>query len=80
VNVRRTGTIVNVVDDFSPPPSQPDPVAVVPGTAFGAGGEGHIRCSYATALPKLEEALERMERFVQTLPGVVPTVATGVAG
>jgi aminotransferase len=55
-------------------------VAVVPGTAFGAGGEGHIRCSYATALPKLEEALERMERFVQTLPGVVPTVATGVAG
>ena len=55
-------------------------VAVVPGTAFGAGGEGHIRCSYATALSKLEEALERMERFVQTLPGVVPTVATGVAG
>ncbi len=55
-------------------------VAVVPGTAFGAGGEGHIRCSYATALPKLEEALDRMEGFVRSLPGFVPAAATGVAG
>jgi aminotransferase len=40
-------------------------VAVVPGSVFGAPGEGHIRCSYATALPLLEEALERMGRFLQ---------------
>ncbi len=40
-------------------------VAVVPGTAFGAGGEGHIRCSYATSLEKIEEALKRIARFVQ---------------
>jgi aminotransferase len=39
-------------------------VAVVPGSVFGAPGEGHIRCSYATALPLLEEALERMARFL----------------
>jgi aminotransferase len=39
-------------------------VAVVPGNAFGACGEGHIRCSYAASLPELEEALTRMERFV----------------
>ncbi|HEY2204258.1 MAG TPA: aminotransferase class I/II-fold pyridoxal phosphate-dependent enzyme [Pseudonocardia sp.] len=39
-------------------------VAVVPGNVFGAPGEGHIRCSYATALPLLEEALERMSRFL----------------
>jgi aminotransferase len=39
-------------------------VAVVPGNVFGAPGEGHIRCSYATALPLLEEALERMGRFL----------------
>lgn len=42
-------------------------VAVVPGNVFGPSGEGHIRCSYATALPQLEEALVRMDRFVRTL-------------
>ncbi len=42
-------------------------VAVVPGHVFGSSGEGHIRCSYATALPLLEEALERMARFLRTL-------------
>ncbi len=39
-------------------------VAVVPGSAFGPGGEGFVRCSYATAYDKIEEALRRMERFV----------------
>ncbi len=40
-------------------------VAVVPGTAFGECGEGHIRCSYASSLEDLREALNRMERFVK---------------
>ena len=40
-------------------------VAVVPGNAFGAGGEGFVRCSYATAYDKLEEALVRMDRFMR---------------
>ena len=40
-------------------------VAVVPGTAFGPGGEGFVRCSYATAYEKIEEALRRIERFTQ---------------
>jgi len=39
-------------------------VAVVPGSAFGAGGEGFVRCSYATAYHKIEQALERIYRFV----------------
>jgi len=39
-------------------------VAVVPGNAFGAGGDGHIRCSYATAIDKIEIALARMRSFV----------------
>jgi len=39
-------------------------VAVVPGTAFGKGGEGFVRCSYATAYEKIEEALLRMEKFM----------------
>jgi len=42
-------------------------VAVVPGDVFGASGEGHVRCCYATALPQLEEALTRMGRFVGKL-------------
>lgn len=42
-------------------------VACVPGTAFGASGEGHIRCSYATSLENLTEALKRIEAFVNGL-------------
>ena len=40
-------------------------VAVVPGNSFGAGGEGFVRCSYATAYDKIEEALLRLERFMR---------------
>ncbi|WP_018333681.1 aminotransferase class I/II-fold pyridoxal phosphate-dependent enzyme [Actinomycetospora chiangmaiensis] len=39
-------------------------VAVVPGNVFGPSGEGHVRCSYATALSQLEQALERIARFI----------------
>ncbi len=40
-------------------------VAVVPGTAFGASGEGYIRISYASSFENLREALNRMEVFVK---------------
>ena len=40
-------------------------VAVVPGPAFGQGGEGYVRICYATAQEQIEEALERMEHFVR---------------
>lgn len=39
-------------------------VAVVPGNAFGPSGEGHIRCCYAAAQEDIEEALERIRRFL----------------
>ena len=39
-------------------------VAVVPGSVFGAGGEGHLRLSYATGMEELKEAMARLERFV----------------
>ena len=39
-------------------------VAVVPGNVFGESGEGFIRCCYAASIEDLEEALERMGRFV----------------
>lgn len=39
-------------------------VALVPGTAFGAGGANHVRCSYATSIDKIEIALARIKCFV----------------
>lgn len=42
-------------------------VAVVPGTVFGAGGEGFIRCCYATDISKLKIALERIGQIVTAL-------------
>jgi aminotransferase len=58
---------VSGMDDeaFSQKLLEEERVAVVPGSAFGAGGEGFVRCSYATAYDKIEEALRRMERFMQ---------------
>ncbi len=40
-------------------------VAVVPGSVFGLGGEGHVRCSYASSMESLEEAIKRIGRFMQ---------------
>jgi aminotransferase len=42
-------------------------VACVPGSAFGACGEGYLRCSYATAMDQIEIAMERMAEFVKGL-------------
>ncbi len=39
-------------------------VAVVPGTAFGACGEGFVRCAYATGLDNIKEAISRLRRFI----------------
>lgn len=44
---------------------QDEKVACVPGSAFGACGEGFVRCCFATSLPQIEQAMERMARFVQ---------------
>ena len=40
-------------------------VAVIPGSAFGASGKGHVRICYATSEEKLREALVRISRFVE---------------
>jgi aminotransferase len=44
-------------------------VAAVPGSVFGLGGEGFIRCSYATSVQQLNEALERIGNFVKKQNG-----------
>lgn len=42
-------------------------VAIIPGSAFGQGGEGYARMCYASSLENIEEALRRLERFIKTL-------------
>ena len=43
-------------------------VAAVPGTAFGPCGEGYVRCSYATSMDDIKEAMARMARFLERHP------------
>jgi aminotransferase len=50
--------------DFAEELLEEQSVAAVPGSAFGAAGEGHLRVSYATGLGELKEAMARIERFV----------------
>jgi aminotransferase len=51
-------------DAFAEDLLEAESVAMVPGGAFGAGGDGHLRASYATGLDELREAMDRLERFV----------------
>jgi len=60
--IEKTGM---TADAFATALLQEERVAVVPGEAFGPSGTGFIRCSYATAYEKLEEALRRIERFLR---------------
>ena len=61
-SIRRTG--MNS-EEFAERLLAEEKVAVVPGSAFGACGEGYVRCSYATSLANIEEALRRIKRFVR---------------
>ena len=42
-------------------------IAVVPGSVFGLGGEGHIRCCYATSIDKIKIALDKIKEFVEEI-------------
>lgn len=54
-------------EEFATRLLQQEKVAVVPGTAFGASGEGFVRISYAYSIEDLKEALERVEHFIARL-------------
>lgn len=41
-------------------------VAVVPGNVFGESGEGYVRCSYATSMQQLQEAMKRIRHFLES--------------
>ena len=51
-------------EDFAQGLLQEERVAVIPGSAFGPSGEGHVRACYATSYDQLEDALDRIGRFV----------------
>ncbi len=59
-SVARTGL---TSEEFATRLLAEEQVAVVPGTAFGECGEGFVRCSYATSMALLEEAMKRMAAF-----------------
>ena len=52
-------------EEFAEKLLEAEHVALVPGSAFGDCGEGHVRCSYATSVDKISEALARIENFVR---------------
>lgn len=54
-------------DEFAHRLLEKEHIAVVPGTAFGLGGEGFVRCSYASSLKNINEALNRIEHFINSL-------------
>jgi len=60
-NIRKCGLSSK---DFAYKLLEEEKVAVVPGTAFGSNCEGYVRCSYATAMDDIKEAMVRINRFV----------------
>ena len=60
-SIKKTGL---TSEEFAEKLLKEEKVVVVPGTAFGQCGEGHIRCCYATAMSEIEEALSRIKRFL----------------
>ncbi|UFT99214.1 aminotransferase [Radiobacillus kanasensis] len=63
-SIQKTGL---TSEEFAEELLQQQKVAVVPGNVFGRSGEGYIRCSYATSLKQLDEAMKRIRAFLKTL-------------
>jgi aminotransferase len=72
VDVRGTGLLSR---EFALQLLEEEKVAVVPGDAFGPGGEGFVRCSYATSLERLEAAADRIEKFTARRSAGRPAMA-----
>ena len=61
-NIRGTGLSSNQAADLI---LEKGGVALLPGSAFGAHGEGYLRLSYATSLENIERGLEAIQRVLQ---------------
>lgn len=65
-SIEKTGLSSN---EFANRLLEEEKVAVIPGNAFGACGEGFLRCSYAYSIEDIMKCMEKMERFVKRLIG-----------
>jgi aminotransferase len=72
VDIRSTGLTSR---EFALQLLDEEKVAVVPGEAFGPGGQGFVRCSYATSLDRIEVAAERIVRFAKKFSKASPRLA-----
>ncbi len=72
VDIRSTGLTSR---EFALQLLEEEKVAVVPGEAFGPGGQGFVRCSYATSLDRIEVAAERIVRFAKKFGKASPRLA-----
>ena len=61
-SIRHTGM---TSEEFCEKLLEKEKVAVVPGNAFGASGEGFVRISYAYSIDEIKSALERINRFLE---------------
>lgn len=61
------GSLGMTGDEFANRLLAAEKVAVVPGSAFGEAGLYHVRCSYASSMAQLTEAIARMSRFLSSL-------------
>ena len=72
VDIRSTGLTSR---EFALLLLEEEKLAVVPGEAFGPGGQGFVRCSYATSLDRIEVAAERIVRFAKKFGKASPRLA-----
>lgn len=63
-SIKKTGL---TSEEFATKLLQEAGVAAVPGSVFGLGGEGHLRCSYATSITLINEALERIDKLLRSM-------------
>ena len=63
-DIRGTGL---TSDEFCERFLMEEKVAVIPGTAFGPGGEGYVRACYASSMRDLTESISRLDNFLQNL-------------
>ena len=66
-NIQRIKNETKTFDEFCEKLRESKHVAVVPGTAFGKGGEGFVRASYCYSTEHIIEALRRIKEFVKEI-------------
>ena len=64
INISKSGLSS---EEFAMKLLEEEQVVVVPGNAFGSGGEGYVRLSFATSMENIKEGFDRIEKFLKNL-------------